>query len=101
MEMAAIGRLHARAGEEIRILTIAVDSSEAHVRRFLKELPMKLPVIHDAQGELGAKFKITGIPTTLLVDPRGVVVLRIVGPRAWDRPEFLAWATRVASTAGR
>ncbi len=100
MEMAAIGRLQAQAAEEVRILTIAVDSSEAHVRRFLEKLPTKLPVIHDAQGELGARFQIAGIPTTLLVDPRGVVVLRIVGPRAWDRPEFLAWASRVASTAG-
>jgi thiol-disulfide isomerase/thioredoxin len=100
MEMAAIGRLHAQASEDLRILTIAVDSNEAHVRRFLEKLPMKLPVIHDAQGELGARFQISGIPTSLLIDPRGVVVLRIVGPRAWDRPEFLAWASSVASTVG-
>jgi thiol-disulfide isomerase/thioredoxin len=101
MEMAAIDNLHAQSSDEVSILTIAVESSEAHVRRFVGRHRVTLPVIHDIRGEVGTRFQISGIPTTVLIDPQGVVVRRIVGPRAWDRPEFVAWLSELASATGQ
>ncbi len=64
----------------------------------MREFRMQMPVILDADGAIGNKFRIAGIPTTLLLDPRGVVVKRVVGPRAWDDPEFVAWLGRLGAS---
>ncbi|MFQ5456957.1 MAG: TlpA family protein disulfide reductase [Myxococcota bacterium] len=95
-EMAAIGRLAESAPADIRILTIAIDSNGEDVARFADKHDVRFPIIHDKDGSLGATFQIAGIPTTILLDPRGLVVSRIVGPRAWDHPDFLAWISKLA-----
>ena len=95
-EMAAIGDLAKRAPKTVSVLTIAVDAREADVRSFIDKNGVQFPVIHDDDGDLGARFQISGIPTTLLLDHRGVIVSRIVGPRDWGREEFVSWMARLA-----
>jgi peroxiredoxin len=94
--MAAIGDLAERAPKTVSVLTIAVDAREEDVRRFVDKYGVQFPVIHDDRGDLGAKFQISGIPTTLLLDNRGVIVSRIVGPRDWSRDEFVSWMAMLA-----
>ncbi len=98
-ELPAIARLAARAPAGVEVLTIATDSREPDVRTMLRERGVRVPVIFDDSGLLAAQYEVTGIPTTLLLDARGVVVKRIVGPRAWDHPEFVAWLGRLAPQA--
>jgi thiol-disulfide isomerase/thioredoxin len=99
-EMPAIGRLIEHLPPGAAIVTVASDSQEESVHRFVRAFRMRAPVIMDADGALGAKFRITGIPTTFLIDSHGIVVKRIVGPRAWDDPKFSSWFGALAS-AGR
>jgi len=99
-ELPAIGRLAARAPEGVTVLTIATDSREPDVRAMMREGGIRVPVIFDETGALAARYEVTGIPTTLLLDAQGIVVKRIVGARAWDHPEFLAWLDGLA-TQGR
>jgi len=96
-ELPAIGRLDARAPEGVAVLTIATDSKEPDVREMMRAHGIRFPVVMDETGTLGAKYEVAGIPTTLLLDPRGIVVKRVVGPRAWDHPEFVAWMGRLAA----
>jgi len=94
-EMEAIGRLAEDSPGDVRVLAIAVDSQESDVRRFVRKYRVDFPVLQDDGGVLGAKFEIAGLPTTLILDPRGIVVKRIVGARAWDHPDFSAWMTKL------
>ncbi len=96
-ELPAIGRLAARAPKGVAVLTIATDSKEPDVREMMRAHGIRFPVVMDEKGTLGAKYEVAGIPTTLLLDPRGIVVKRVVGPRAWDHPEFVAWMGRLAA----
>jgi cytochrome c biogenesis protein CcmG/thiol:disulfide interchange protein DsbE len=97
-EMPAIGRLALRLPPDAAILTVAGDSGEQEVRRFVRALRMQVPVILDADGAISNKFRIAGIPTTLVLDPRGVVVKRVLGPRAWDDPQFVTWLDRLGGS---
>lgn len=98
--MAAIGRLADEAPGDVHVLAVAVDSREEEVQRFVQKNGVSFPVIHDEEGNLRAKFEIAGLPTTIILDPRGLVVMRIVGARAWDHPDFSAWMAKLASTDG-
>ncbi|MDP3938000.1 MAG: TlpA disulfide reductase family protein [Deltaproteobacteria bacterium] len=99
-EMEAIGRLADESPGDVHVLAIAVDSREEDVQRFVQKNGVSFPVIYDDDGSLGARFEIAGLPTTIILDPRGFVVKRIVGARAWDHPDFSAWVAKLASTDG-
>jgi len=96
-EMASIGRLAEAASQDVRILTVALDTTGPAVEDFIRKNRIRFPVIYDEDRELGTRFEVAGIPTTLLLDGRGFVVSRIVGPRAWDRPEFIDWISGLAA----
>jgi thiol-disulfide isomerase/thioredoxin len=98
-EIPAIGRLARRSGSGVAVVTVATDSTAADVRGFLREARSRIPVVVDEGGELGTRYDVAAIPTTFLVDPRGIIVKRIAGARAWDHPEFVAWLGKLAAPA--
>jgi thiol-disulfide isomerase/thioredoxin len=97
-EMASIGRLAEAASGDIGIVTIAINSDRDAVERFSKEYKIGFPVIHDSGGDLRETFQVVGIPTTLVLDARGVVARRITGPRSWDDPDFVLWLSKLAAS---
>ena len=97
-EMASIGRLAEAAPGDVGIVTIAINSDRGAVDRFTMKHKIDFPVIHDAAGNLRKTFQVGGIPTTVVLDTRGVVVRRITGPRSWDDPAFMSWLSKLAAS---
>jgi len=97
-ELPAISRLAARLPANVSIVAVATDSQSPDVVSMVRERGIGFPVILDGSGAIAAKYQVIGIPTTLLLDTRGIVVKRISGARAWDHPEFSAWLGRLAAT---
>lgn len=55
------------------------DEDEQTVQKFLKEHDLKLQVPMDKGGEVGQKYGVSGIPTTVFIDKDGVVQAVHVG----------------------
>ena len=53
------------------VLTVNVDHDRAAAERFLHETGSTLPVIYDPQGVLAARYKVAGMPTTVLIGRDG------------------------------
>jgi cytochrome c biogenesis protein CcmG/thiol:disulfide interchange protein DsbE len=67
-----LAREHGPSGLEV--YGVAFDEDRAMVEAFLVHTPVSFPVLWDRGGErLSARFEITRLPTTLLVDRAGVV----------------------------
>jgi thiol-disulfide isomerase/thioredoxin len=67
-----LAREHGPAGLEV--YGVAFDEDRAMVEAFLAHTPVSFPVLWDRGGEqLSARFEITRLPTTLLVDRAGIV----------------------------
>ena len=81
------------------VVTIAIDSDMGAVERFTKKYKIGFPVIYDGAGDLRRTFQVGGIPTTVILDARGVVVRRITGPRSWDDAAFMSWLSKLAGTS--
>lgn len=99
-EMASIGRLVEAAPGDVGVVSIAIDSDRGTVERFTKKYKIGFPVIHDAAGDLRKTFQVVGIPTTVVLDARGVVARRITGPRSWDDPAFMSWLSKLSAADG-
>ena len=68
----------------LEVLQIAFRESPDHVRRVTKERGYVAPVLLDESGDVtGRIYGVWGPPTVYLVDRKGRLVARGVGPRDW------------------
>lgn len=66
------------------VLAINVDEFEADALKFLTDIPVSYPVVHDAEGSTPRSYGILGMPTAYLIDREGVVRLVHQGFRKND-----------------
>jgi hypothetical protein len=48
------------------------------------------PVVLDIRGSAGSMYGVRALPTTYIIDKRGLIVARHVGFLNWDIPEIQA-----------
>jgi thiol-disulfide isomerase/thioredoxin len=86
-EMPSLLRLQkAMGGDKFTVLAVSEDlKGWPVIGPFLERLSLKdLPAVHDPQGATARDFGVSGLPATILIDPTGLVLGRVVGPAEWD-----------------
>lgn len=88
MEMPSIQRLYqAFRNDDFEILAISGDFEGASVvKPYVDRLRLSFPILLDPQLEVNDLFKITGIPTTILIDRDGIITHKFFGAMDWDSP---------------
>ena len=80
LEMPAIeGRYQAFKEDEFNVLAINFDESEDAVREFRDELGLSFPLLLDPGGNVQRLYRIRGYPSTVFIDPQGVVSIVHIG----------------------
>ena len=99
-EMPSMEVLHRQIeGDDFALLAISVDEAGAEVvRAFMAAIPHSYRVLLDAttaqrrMGTLTAKaYGITGVPESFVIDRRGYIVEKVVGPADWSQPAMVAY----------
>ena len=89
-EMPALDRLQAALGsDKFEVVALAVDKSGIDgARKFLSDIKAeKLKPFADPTAKEGTRLKVIGMPTSILIDPQGREIGRLIGPAHWDSPE--------------
>ncbi len=92
-EMPALSRLQAeRGGEDFRVLPISVDRGGLDKpRAFFDQIGAdNLPLLLEQSGRLNVTLDVLGLPATLIIDPDGREIARMLGPAEWDAPQAIA-----------
>ncbi|MFQ5576854.1 MAG: redoxin domain-containing protein [Anaerolineae bacterium] len=79
-ELPVLQATFAARGDELNFLAVDVREDKGTVQPFAERLGLTFPILLDRKGEVSTLYQVRGIPTTLFVDARGVVVNRHVGP---------------------
>lgn len=88
LEMPSMERLHQEFKDHgLAILAIDVGESRKQVARFMREFRLSFPALLDVNSEVSARYRVQGLPTTVLIDRRGRSVGAAVGARDWASPE--------------
>ncbi len=82
-EMPAIERLQVSLAGDPVIFAAVTDEPESTVRAFLAKRPIGVPV-YLRGASLPAPLQFLGIPTTYLLNSRGVAVFKSTGEMNWD-----------------
>ena len=73
------------------LVTISVDETADTVRKFTKNLNQPVPflVLHDPDGSFSRQLGVTKFPETFLIDSKGKILQKWIGPQDWLSLEVL------------
>lgn len=90
-EMPALDRLQV-AMPEIAVVPVATGrNAPEQITKFFDEAGVKnLSVLRDPKMTLARQMAVVGLPVTVIVNPEGQEVARLIGDAEWDSPDALA-----------
>lgn len=84
-EMPVLERLYQKHRKDgLVVVGVSVDRDVANIREFLKRVRVSFPIVHDVAHDVADRFEPTKMPTSYVVDRKGVVRFVHGGFRAED-----------------
>jgi peroxiredoxin len=91
IEMPSMEKLHQKfKNKDFVMVTINLQESATQVKGFFKQYKLTFTALLDTAGEVGSSFGIYQIPTTFILDKKGRIIGKAVGPREWDSKDAIA-----------
>lgn len=89
-ELKSLERLQARFPNDLNVYFVALDGrGEKDVKPFMDKHGFRLATLIDPHMAVAREHGVRWIPVTVVIDRRGIMVARAIGPRAWDGKEVL------------
>ena len=81
----------AMQGKPFQLLAISIDEGgKGAVESFFRKAGLVLPAYLDSDGKVAKLYGTTGVPETFVVDAKGVIFKKVIGPMNWSSPEVVA-----------
>jgi thiol-disulfide isomerase/thioredoxin len=91
IEMPDMEKLHQKfKNKDFAMVTVNLQEPVSQVKKFIKDFKLTYTALLDSDGEVGAHFRITAIPTTFILDKQGILIGKVMGPRKWDGKKAFA-----------
>jgi thiol-disulfide isomerase/thioredoxin len=88
-EMPAIQQMSEKlTNDNIEVVLVNTAEDEDTIFSFLGEIGMDMNSLMDADGQVTEKYKPRGLPTTILIDPQGMVQYQAIGGREWQQTVY-------------
>jgi peroxiredoxin len=71
------------------ILTILYNDATRRAVQFMKKNNLRLALLPDPKQEVSKIYGLTGVPETFIIDKKGVLRKKIIGPARFDTPDSL------------
>jgi len=96
-EIPSMMKLNSRMeGKPFQMLAVSLDEGgRADVETFFKNSGFKLPAYTDPSKKAASAYGVTGVPETYIIDTKGIVAKKVIGPLKWDDPEVLSFLTNL------
>jgi cytochrome c biogenesis protein CcmG, thiol:disulfide interchange protein DsbE len=95
-EMPSLVRLQQRMQNKgIQVLAVSIDDDPGAYHKFLKDYKVDLLTVRDPghkSADLYGSFK---WPETYIIDRKGVIRRKFIGPQDWEGPEILDFLTKL------
>ena len=72
------------------ILAVNLGDSRGKVSEFMQEYKLNFPAVLDEKSITGSRYNVRAIPTTYIIDRRGLIIARLVGSVNWNTPKIIA-----------
>lgn len=86
---------HFLDNKDFTMLTILFRDDPQTGINYLKQNRFNFPLMLDMGGQTARAYGLTGVPETYIVDKKGILREKIIGPYQWDSPEALELISRL------
>ena len=94
-EMPSMQQLYAKMPKDkFKMVALYNRDKPELVKNFVTKLGITIPILDDQQNILGERYGLTGLPETFIVDKKGVIREKFIGPKEWDSPEIIDLLTK-------
>lgn len=91
-ETPALNRLQQRiASRGGMVLGVSVDDDAAAYEKFLRDQQVAFPTYRDPSKKIALDYGSSMYPETYIVDRKGRIARKVVGPQQWDSPGMVAY----------
>ena len=101
-ELPALDRLHRRLEKDgLAVLAVCVDemAPASAVLETMRQKGFVMPIAFESTGVATRLFKLETLPTSLVVDAKGVVQHVVVGAQDWDNEQWTSGLRKLAKEA--
>jgi peroxiredoxin len=71
--------------EDFQLLTISIDALGAQVvKPYMEKYKLDFPALLDPKGSIKTIYNTTGVPESFIINQKGMIVDKIIGPRDWS-----------------
>jgi len=91
-EMSSLQALYNRfkGDPKFRLVTILYRDDYEKARALMKESNYEFPVYLDEGGRSAVAYGVTGVPETYIVDKKGILREKVIGPADWNSPQAVS-----------
>lgn len=82
---------------QVQIVAVSTDDDADAYERFLKEHSVSLLTVRDAEQRSNAMYGTFRYPETYVIDKRGIIRRKFIGPQDWTSPEIVNYLRKLAS----
>lgn len=86
-EMVRYYKDHSSKNVEVLAVNLTDSDSEKEVKKFAQEYKLNFPVLLDPDGKVGNTYKTVTIPTTFIIDKKGIIKQKHIGPMSYEMME--------------
>lgn len=73
--------------DKFKIITILYKDPYQDGTAYMKQNGYTFPVYSDSNGLVARNIGVTGVPETYVIDKKGILKKRVLGPAEWNTPE--------------
>jgi peroxiredoxin len=96
-EMPSLIAMQKQMKDKVIVLAISTDESESAYRKFIRDhgLTPTLLTIRDADQKSNALYGSFRFPETYIIDSKGVLRRKFIGPVEWTKPEIIDYLSKL------
>ena len=72
-----------RKGQKFTVVLVNYQERPEKVSAFVKAHRLTPPAVLDRDGAVTTAYRVTGTPTVIVIDSKGNMVARAIGPQGW------------------
>jgi peroxiredoxin len=98
-ELPSLQRLFVKTvnDRDLIILTILYRDEPRSAAEYIRENGFDITVLIDPEFKTAAEYGLTGVPETFVVDKKGILRKKIIGPTQFDIPDAVAFLNKLSS----
>jgi cytochrome c biogenesis protein CcmG/thiol:disulfide interchange protein DsbE len=80
-EAPTLDRFSKSLGHRAEVVGVDLNDTTSNASAFIRDHDLSYPILRDGSGSVATRYRVSGLPTTFVLDPQGQIVRTLRGPQ--------------------